>query len=99
MQQSSNLSYNTRQSFSAGPFPSPSFPSLGIVTAQMPDIAFGIVELHENLMRWSHFSGLSKSISMSALKSINCTAELGVICKFAEGTVSPITCVIDEDVE
>lgn len=35
----------------------------------------------------------------NSLKLISCTAQLGVICRLAEVAVSPITCVIDEDVE
>lgn len=84
--------------FLAGLFPSPLSPSLGIATAQVPDIAFGLVE-----PRVSH-GPASQAVKVhldvtNSLKRISCTAQLGVICRLAEVAVSPITCVIDEDVE
>jgi len=34
-----------------------------------------------------------------ALQCINCTTQLGVVCKLAEGSLDSIVYVIDEDVE
>jgi len=41
-------------------------------------------------------------VSLDAFLSfqyINCTTQLGVVCKLAEGALSAIICVADEDVE
>jgi len=47
---------------------------------------------------WAHFSRLSRSLWMVLLPS-NCTAQLGVIFKLAEGALNAIVYVIDGDVE
>ncbi|KAK4825071.1 hypothetical protein QYF61_023075, partial [Mycteria americana] len=55
-----------------------------------------------DLMRftWAHFSSLSRSLWMAFRPSgVNRTAQLGVICKLAEGALDPTVYVIDEDIE
>ena len=63
------------------------------------DLVLGLVEPHEVQMGpllWPvkvHLDGFS------SLKRINCTTQLGVICKIAEDALNPIGYVIDEDTE
>ncbi|GAB0209612.1 hypothetical protein GRJ2_003426900 [Grus japonensis] len=63
------------------------------------DLALGLVELHK-----VRTGRLLKPIKVPldgipSLKRINRTTQLGVICKFAEGALSPTIYVIDEDIE
>lgn len=34
-----------------------------------------------------------------SLRFVSCTTQLGVICKFSEGALSPNVCVFDEDIK
>ncbi|KAK4828346.1 hypothetical protein QYF61_026007 [Mycteria americana] len=59
---------------------------LQIALAQVQDLALGLTELHE-----VHMGPLLKPVKVPldgipSLKHINCTTQLGVICKLAEGT-------------
>lgn len=73
------LSSSPCQSFSAGPFPSPSSPQSRNCHRLVPDVAFGLVEPLENLIRLSHFFGLSKSILMSPLSLSEAIALHGLV--------------------
>ncbi|KAK4811172.1 hypothetical protein QYF61_019803 [Mycteria americana] len=62
---------------------------LGIAPMQVQDLALGFVELQEVPM-----GPLLKPVQVPldgipSLKRINCTTQLGVICKLAEGALSP----------
>ncbi|KAK4806258.1 hypothetical protein QYF61_013402 [Mycteria americana] len=61
----------------------------GIAPTQVQDLALGLVELHE-----VHMGPLLKPV-----KSINCTTQLGVFCKLAEGALNPTVYVVDEDIK
>ena len=62
---------------------------LGIALTQIQDLALGLVELQE-----VHMGPPIKPVKvpldgMPSLKRVNCTTELGVICKLAEGALNP----------
>ena len=69
-------------------------------TAQgVPDLAFGLVEPHE-----VHMGPLLELVHVPldgilSLRHVNCTIQLGVVCKLAEGALDPTVCVIDEDIK
>ncbi|KAK4831361.1 hypothetical protein QYF61_017492 [Mycteria americana] len=72
---------------------------LGIALIQVQDLALGLVELHE-----VHMGPLLKPVKVSldgipSLRHANCTTQLGVICKLAEGALNPAIYVIDEDIK
>ena len=50
---------------------------------------------------WAYFSSQSRSLWMASLpsKHINCTTQLGVIHKLAEGALNPTVSVINQDIE
>ncbi|PKU42672.1 serine-rich hypothetical protein [Limosa lapponica baueri] len=63
----------------------------------MRSLALGLVEPHKVYM-----SPLLKLVHVSpdgipSLRRVNCTTQLGVICKLAEGSFDPTVCVIDDD--
>ncbi|KAK4826516.1 hypothetical protein QYF61_010013 [Mycteria americana] len=71
----------------------------GAVVTQVQDLALGLVE--------SHTIGLGPSIqpvqvplqSLPPLKQINTPAQLGVVCKLAEGVLNPLVQIIDKDIK
>ncbi|KAK4833094.1 hypothetical protein QYF61_027760 [Mycteria americana] len=67
----------------------------GVVVTQVQDPALGLVE--------PHTIGLGPSIqpvqSLPTLKQINTPAQLGVICKLAEGALDPRIQIIDKDIK
>ncbi|KAK4808976.1 hypothetical protein QYF61_015210 [Mycteria americana] len=70
---------------------------LGIALTQVQDLALRIVEVHEVCM-----GPLLKPVKVAldgipSLLRINCTTELGVICKLAEGALNPTIYITDED--
>ena len=72
---------------------------LGIAPIQVQDLALGLVEPRE-----VHTDPLLKFVQVpldviSSLRRVNCTTQLSVICKLAEGTLNPVVYVIDEDIE
>ncbi|KAK4811170.1 hypothetical protein QYF61_019801 [Mycteria americana] len=72
---------------------------LGIAPMQVQDLALGFVELQEVPM-----GPLLKPVQVPldgipSLKRITCTTQLGVICKLAEGALSPTVYVVDEDIK
>ncbi|KAK4826741.1 hypothetical protein QYF61_010994 [Mycteria americana] len=61
-----------------------------IAPTQVQDLALGLVEFQE-----VHMGPLLKSVTVPlygipSLQHINCTTQLGVICKFAKGALDPI---------
>ncbi|PKU40563.1 testosterone 17-beta-dehydrogenase 3-like [Limosa lapponica baueri] len=65
----------------------------------MHDPAHGLVEPHE-----VHTGPLLKPVQIPldgilSLRHVNCTTQIGVICKLAEGALDPTVYVIDEDIE
>ncbi|KAK4810873.1 hypothetical protein QYF61_013281 [Mycteria americana] len=72
---------------------------LGIALTQVQALALGLVELHE-----VHMGPLLKPVQVPldgipSLQRINCTTQLGVISKLAEGALNPTVYVIDEDIK
>ncbi|KAK4831026.1 hypothetical protein QYF61_014914 [Mycteria americana] len=67
----------------------------GVVVTQVQDLALGLVK--------PHTTGLGPSIqpvqSLPTLKQINTPAQLGVICKLAEGALDPLIQIIDKDIK
>ena len=64
---------------------------LGIALTQVPDLALGRVELHEVGMS-PPLSPVQVSLcSIHSLWCVNCTTQLGVICKLAERALNPTT--------
>ncbi|KAK4816309.1 hypothetical protein QYF61_014607 [Mycteria americana] len=72
----------------------PSSPSLlGVAPTQVQDLALGLVEPHE-----VHMGPVLKLVQISlegilSLRRVNCTIQLGVICKLAEGALDPTVSV------
>ncbi|KAK4824302.1 hypothetical protein QYF61_013047, partial [Mycteria americana] len=95
-------STSTPKSFCTGLLSIHSFPSLltlGIALTQVQDLALGLVELHGVRM-----GPLLKPVKVPldgipSLKRINCTTQLGLICKLAEGALNPTVYVINKDIE
>ncbi|KAK4810921.1 hypothetical protein QYF61_013329 [Mycteria americana] len=72
---------------------------LGIALTQVQALALGLVELHE-----VHMGPLLKPVQVPldgipSLQQINCTTQLGVIRKLAEGALNPTVYVTDEDIK
>ncbi|KAK4829865.1 hypothetical protein QYF61_007257 [Mycteria americana] len=71
----------------------------GIAPTQVQDLALGFVEPHE-----VHMGPLLKLVQVPldgipSLRHVNCTTQLGVTCKLAEGALDPTVYVIDEDIK
>ena len=64
---------------------------LRVAVIELQDLALGFVESHEVLQ--------DPLLLALFLGSINCTTQLSIICKLAEGTLNPTVDVIDEDVK
>ncbi|GAB0180776.1 cAMP-dependent protein kinase inhibitor alpha [Grus japonensis] len=72
---------------------------LGIAPTHVQDLALGLVELHE-----VHMGPPLKPVQVPldgipSLRCVNCTTQLGVICKLAECALDPTVYVIDEDIK
>ncbi|KAK4823530.1 hypothetical protein QYF61_003039 [Mycteria americana] len=72
---------------------------VGLALTQVQDPALGLVEPHE-----VHTGPLLKLVQVPlngipSLRRVNCTTQLGVICKPAECALDPTVCVIDEDIK
>ncbi|GAB0205392.1 cAMP-dependent protein kinase inhibitor alpha [Grus japonensis] len=72
---------------------------LGIALTQVQDLALGLVELPD-----VHMVPLLKLIQVPpdgilSLRHVNCTTQLGGVCKLAEGALNPTVYVIDEDIK
>ncbi|KAK4816418.1 hypothetical protein QYF61_016854 [Mycteria americana] len=70
---------------------------LGVALTQVQDLALGLVEPHE--VRTGPLLELVQVPldGIPSLRRVNCTTQLGVVCKFAEGALDPTVYVIDED--
>jgi len=83
------------QSFSTGLLSIHSFPQsilvLGAPPSQAWDLVLGHVEPHDVFLPVEVLPNGNPS-----LKQINCTIHLAVICKFAEGALSPTSYVIED---
>ncbi|KAK4816767.1 hypothetical protein QYF61_022765 [Mycteria americana] len=71
----------------------------GVAPTQVQDLALGLVEHHE-----VHRGPLLELVHVPvdgilSLEHVNCTTQLGVICKFVEGALDPTVCVTDEDIK
>ncbi|KAK4805320.1 hypothetical protein QYF61_018183 [Mycteria americana] len=72
---------------------------LVIALTRVQDLAHGLVELQE-----IHMGLLLKPVKVPldgipSLKHINCTTQLGVFCKLAEGALNPTVYAIDENIK
>ncbi|KAK4826191.1 hypothetical protein QYF61_006135 [Mycteria americana] len=72
---------------------------LGVAPTQVQDLELGLLEPHE-----VHMGPLLELVQVPldgipSLRRVNCTSQLGVICKFAEGALDPTAWVIDEDIK
>ncbi|KAK4831706.1 hypothetical protein QYF61_018758 [Mycteria americana] len=72
---------------------------LEIALTEVQDLALGLVELHE-----VHMGPLLKPVKVPldgipSLKCINCTTQIGVICKFAGSALDLTAYVIGEDIK
>ncbi|KAK4827132.1 hypothetical protein QYF61_014526 [Mycteria americana] len=72
---------------------------LGVAPTQVHDLAFGLVEPHE-----VHIGPLLKLVQVPldgspSLRHVNCTTQLGVICRLAEGALNHTVYVVDEDIK
>ncbi|KAK4817066.1 hypothetical protein QYF61_027095 [Mycteria americana] len=72
---------------------------LGVALTQVQDLALGLVEPHE-----VHMGQVLELVQVPldgipSLRRVNCTTQLGVIYKFAEGALDPTVYVIDEDIK
>ncbi|KAK4816042.1 hypothetical protein QYF61_011050 [Mycteria americana] len=68
----------------------------GVTLNQVQDLALGLVEPHK-----VHMGPLLELVQVPldgnpSLRHVNCTTQLGVICKLAEGALDPTVYVIDE---
>ncbi|KAK4806259.1 LOW QUALITY PROTEIN: hypothetical protein QYF61_013403 [Mycteria americana] len=73
-------------------------PVLELRIAPTQDLALGLVELHE-----VHTGPLLQLVQVPlddipSFWCVNCTTQLGVICKLAEGALNPTVYVVDEDI-
>ncbi|KAK4818697.1 hypothetical protein QYF61_017918 [Mycteria americana] len=71
----------------------------GVALTQVQDTALGLVEPHE-----VHTGPLLQIVQVpldgiSSLRRVSYTAQLGVVCKLAEGALDPAVNVIDEDIK
>ncbi|KAK4821329.1 hypothetical protein QYF61_018234 [Mycteria americana] len=62
---------------------------LGVAPTQVQDLALGLVKLHE----------VDMGPLLKPVQHVNCTTQLGVICKLAEHALNPTVYVIDEDIK
>ncbi|KAK4829013.1 hypothetical protein QYF61_001769 [Mycteria americana] len=74
----------------------------GIAPTQVQDPAFGLVRSHEP--HQVHTGPLLKLAQVPldgilSLRCVNCSTQLGVVCKLAEGALDPTVYVIDEDIK
>ncbi|KAK4828658.1 hypothetical protein QYF61_000376 [Mycteria americana] len=72
---------------------------IGIAPTRVQDLALGLVELHE-----VHTGPLLELVqvpldSIPSLQHVECTTQLGVICKLAEGALNPTVLVTNKDVK
>ncbi|KAK4827094.1 hypothetical protein QYF61_014196 [Mycteria americana] len=72
---------------------------LGADPTQVQDLVLGLAEPHE-----VHMGPLLQLVQVPldgipSLRHVNCTTQLGVVCKLAEGALDPTVCVIDEDIK
>ncbi|KAK4820335.1 hypothetical protein QYF61_024873 [Mycteria americana] len=72
---------------------------LGVAPTQVQDLALGLVEPHEVHMGPLHQLVQVPLDGILSLRHVNCTTQLGVLCKLAEGALDPTVCVIDEDIK
>ncbi|KAK4816205.1 hypothetical protein QYF61_012670 [Mycteria americana] len=63
------------------------------------DLALGLAELHEVRMGPFLKPVKVRLDGIPSNKRINCTTQLGVICKFAEGALNPTIYVINEEIK
>ena len=71
---------------------------LGIALTQVQDLALGLVELHEVGMG-SPLKPVQVPLDgIHFLLHVNCTTQLSVICKLAEGAFNPTVHVVYKDV-
>jgi len=71
----------------------------GVAPTQVQDLTLGLVELCK-----VHISPLLQPVQVTldgilSLRHVNCTSQLGVTCKLAEGTLNPTMYVTDEDIK
>ncbi|KAK4825246.1 hypothetical protein QYF61_025645, partial [Mycteria americana] len=72
---------------------------LGVAPTQVQDLALGLVEPHD-----VHTGPLFQLVQVPldgipSLRRVNCTTQLGVACKLAEGALDPTVYVIDGDIK
>ena len=71
----------------------------GVALTQVQDPTLGLVEPRE-----VHMGRLLKHVQVPldgilSLRHVDCTTQLGVICKLAEGALDPAVCITDEDIK
>ncbi|KAK4808361.1 hypothetical protein QYF61_026964 [Mycteria americana] len=71
----------------------------GVAVAQVQDLALGLVEPHTIDLGPSIQPVQVPLQSLPPLKQINTPAQLGVICKLAEGALDPFIHIIDKDIK
>ncbi|KAK4824881.1 hypothetical protein QYF61_021088 [Mycteria americana] len=69
----------------------------GVAVAQVQDLALGLVKPHTIDLGPSIQPVQVPLQSLPTLKQINTPAQLGVICKLAEGALNPFVQIIDKD--
>ncbi|KAK4823935.1 hypothetical protein QYF61_008321 [Mycteria americana] len=96
------LSTSTPRSFStrqlSSHFPKP-VALLGVAVTQVQDLALGLVETHTIDLGPSIQPVQVPLQSLPTLQQINTPAQLGVICKLAEGALDPFVQIIDKDIK
>ncbi|KAK4806151.1 hypothetical protein QYF61_001078 [Mycteria americana] len=71
----------------------------GVAPTQVQDLALGLVEPHE-VRTGPRLQPVKVPLDgIPSLRHVNCTTQLGVICKLAEGALNPTVYVIDEDIK
>jgi len=71
---------------------------LGIALTHVPDLALGLVELHD-VCRGSLLKPVQFPLGgIASLHHVDLTAHLGVVGKLAEGLLNPAFCVANKDV-
>ncbi|KAK4829839.1 hypothetical protein QYF61_006849 [Mycteria americana] len=55
--------------------------------------------LHLALLNIMRFTSQGSSVCIPSFNCINCTSQLGVICKLAESALNPTVYVTDEDIK
>ncbi|KAK4816629.1 hypothetical protein QYF61_019328 [Mycteria americana] len=71
----------------------------GVVVAQLQDLALGLVKPHTIDLGPSIQPVQVPLQSLPTLQQINTPAQLGVICKLAEGALDPFVQIIDKDIK